>query len=234
MRKLLDFLRADYAKVSWWWMALATVIIAGAFVGAHIIQTGGELHQSEADSFKYQEAFESANRLQERADFNHLQAIMDLSIEFHFDPTIVMLVDHHSRLNVDRNEPAWSIVKSHEMMTHMALSLIQIESNGNTFAKSKKNAYGLTQFLLPTARDYVPGVTVSELYDQETNIRIFFMHFERLLEKYNGNFTKVLDAWNRGEGTVDKLLAINVNPANGYSDAIYKVALANNRSRIGY
>ncbi len=230
MRKLLDFLRADIIKVR------PFKIIGYGFIVGILVMLASGFRDSvrEQAEFEYNAELAKVTRIRERADFNHLQAIMDLSVEFHFDPTIVMLVDHHSRLNVDRNEPAWSIVKSHEMMTHMALSLIQIESNGNTFAKSKKNAYGLTQFLLPTARDYVPDVTVSDLYDQETNIRIFFMHFERLLGKYNGNFTKVLDAWNRGEGTVDKLLAINVNPANGYSDAIYRVALANNRTRIGY
>jgi hypothetical protein len=230
MRKILDFLRDDLVKIR----PLKILGYLGGTVALLVFWAGSIDSRDSYVEAQYHEELSRVQRLQERADFDHLQAIMDLSVEFHFDPTIVMLVDHHSRLNVDRNEPAWSIVKTHEMMTHITLSLIDIESNGNTFAKSNKNAYGLTQFLLPTARDYVPDVTVNDLYDQETNIRIFFMHFERLLEKYDGNVTKVLDAWNRGEGTVDKLLAKNVNPANGYSDAIYKVALANNRSRIGY
>lgn len=230
MRKLLDFLRADLVKVR------PLNVIGYSFGLALLLALGAGVIDSrvEHDERKYHEELASAYRLKERSDFEHLQSIMDLSIEFHFDPTIVMLVDHHSRLNVDRTEVPWSIIKSHEMMTHITLSLIDIESNGKTFAKSSKKAYGLTQLLLPTARDYVPGVTVSELYDQETNIRIFFMHFERLLKKYNGNLTKVLDSWNRGEGTVDKLLARNIDPANGYSASIYKVALSNNRTRIGY
>ena len=230
LRKLLDFLRDDIVKVR-------PVKIVGYALGVALLlalASGVIDSRVEHDEARYHEELASAHRLKERADFNHLQSIMDLSIEFHFDPTIVMLVDHHSRLNVDRNEIPWSIIKSPEMMTHITLSLIDIESNGKTFAKSNKSAYGLTQLLLPTARDYVPGVTVTDLYDQETNIRIFFMHFERLLKKYNGNVTKVLDAWNRGEGTVDKLLASNIDPANGYSAAVYKVALSNNRSRIGY
>ena len=230
MRKLLDFLRADIVKIR-----PLKVLGYGFGVAFLLALMAGVIDsRTDQDELQYHEELSRANRLKERSDFNHLQSIMDLSIEFHFDPTIVMIVDHHSRLNVDRTEPSWSIIKSHEMMTHITLSLIDIESNGKTFAKSNKKAYGLTQLLLPTARDYEPDVSVSDLYDQETNIRIFFKHFERLLDKYNGNVTKVLDAWNRGEGTVDKLLASNINPANGYSDAIYKVALANNRTRIGY
>ena len=233
MRKILDFLRADWDRMSPRFITFQAVffyliIIAGAWAMADYQEELLDKATSE-----YQEELVNRRNFRTKVDFENLQSIMDLSVEFHFDPTIVMIVDHHSRLNVRRLEPAWQIIKSHEFMTHLTLSLIDIESRGNTFAKSNKNAYGLTQFLLPTARDYEPDVTVSDLYDQETNIRIFFKHFERLLGKYNGNVTKVLDAWNRGEGTVDKLLAQNINPANGYSEAVYRVAVANNRFRIG-
>jgi len=233
MRKILDFLRADWDRLSPRLLMPQAVLLYLLVIAAVFVWSA---YQEElvgrADS-EYQEELTKLRNFQTKTDFEHLQSIMDLSIEFHFDPTIVMIVDHHSRLNVHRLEPAWQIIKSHEFMTHLTLSLIDIESRGNTFAKSNKNAYGLTQFLLPSARDYEPDVTVSGLYDQETNIRIFFKHFERLLVKYNGNVTKVLDAWNRGEGTVDKLLARNINPANGYSEAVYRVAVANNRFRIG-
>lgn len=229
MQKILDFLRADFSKTreGLLYLLLFVIVVGGA------IYSDGRKAYERTKEVEYQQELTKLRSLQVETDFERLQSIIDLSVEFHFDPTIVMIVDHHSRLNVNRLEPAWQIIKSHEFMTHLTLSLIDIESRGKTFAKSNKNAYGLTQLLLPTARDYEPDVTVSGLYDQETNIRIFFMHFERLLEKYNGNVTKVLDAWNRGEGTVDRLLAQNINPANGYSDAIYKVAVANNRFRIG-
>ena len=233
MRKILDFLRADYARLKWRVVLLGFVITSLGFTVIKAVQTDGLRVASLNTEAEYHQELTKLRNFQMELDFERLQSIMDLSVEFHFDPTIVMIVDHHSRLNVHRLEPAWQIIKSHEFMTHMTLSLIQIESNGKTFAKSNKNAYGLTQLLLPTARDYEPNVTVSGLYDQETNIRIFFLHFERLLVKYNGNVTKVLDAWNRGEGTVDKLLAQNINPANGYSEAVYRVAVANNRFRIG-
>lgn len=231
MQKFKDFL---YSKdVHWRRVGLITllylVVIVTAFSGPR-----GRMAEIRADNENFEEFLVELNHIGNKADYDHLSAIMDLSIEFHFDPTIVMIVDHHSRLNVDKEKMAWSIIKDHEVMTHVALSLIKIESNGNTFATSNKKAYGLTQLLLPTARDYDPEVTRAQLYDQETNIRIFFMHFERLLGHYEGNLTKVLHGWNRGEGTVDKLLARNIDPANGFSAAIYKVALTNNRVRLGY
>lgn len=234
MKKLMDFLRADYAKLKWKWMFLRIAILSFIFLMVNVLVVGGELNYSRISYSEYQEELARLRHLATRSNYDRVSSIMDLSVEFHFDPTIVMLVDHYSRLNVNREEPAWSIVKDHEVMTHVALSLIKIESNGNTFATSNKKAYGLTQLLLPTARDYEPEVTKSQLFDQETNIRIFFMHFERLLEHYEGNMTKVLHGWNRGEGTVDRLLALNIDPSNGFSDAIYKVALTNNRMRMRF
>ena len=215
---------------------MRVTILVAAFVIALAWLLGPNPFRDSGDEAvaQYDEFLVELEHLITETDYDRVSAIMDLSIEFHFDPTIVMLVDHYSRLNVDREKLAWSIVKDHEVMTHVALSLIKIESNGNTFAKSNKNAYGLTQLLLPTARDYDPDVTRAQLFDQETNIKIFFMHFERLLRHYEGNLTKVLHGWNRGEGTVDKLLAANIDPSNGFSAAIYKVALTNNRMRMSY
>ena len=228
MRKFI-FSSEVYWKRVFLISALSLVAMMAAI--ADPIKAGYSIVRGEKE---YKDLLVDLGHRKTEAGFDRVSSIMDLSVEFHFDPTIVMLVDHYSRDNVDRNELAWSIVKSHEVVTHIALSLIKIESNGNTFATSNKKAYGLTQLLLPTARDYDPDVTRAQLYDQETNIRIFFMHFERLLKHYEGNMTKVLHGWNRGEGTVDKLLARNIDPANGFSDAIYKVALNNNRRRITF
>jgi len=210
-------------------VALATVLMISVI--SDPIKRSMETRRAAAE---FEEFMVDLGHLSTKSSYDRVSAIMDLSVEFHFDPTIVMIVDHYSREHVDREKLAWSIVKEHEVVTHIALSLIKIESNGNTFATSKKKAYGLTQLLLPTARDYEPEVTRTMLYDQETNIRIFFMHFERLLEHYEGNMTKVLHSWNRGEGTVDRLLARNIDPANGFSAAIYKVALTNNRARMNF
>lgn len=231
MQKLKDFFSSR--EVLWPRVAVFSVL---SFV-LLVISYGNPVFtriQPERSMKEYEEFLVEFEHISTRGRYDRVSAIMDLSVEFHFDPTIVMLVDHYSRLNVDKEKLAWSIVKDHEVMTHVALSLIKIESNGNTFATSNKKAYGLTQLLLPTARDYEPEITRSMLYDQETNVRIFFMHFERLLEHYDGNLTKVLHGWNRGEGTVDKLLALNIDPSNGFSDAIYKVALTNNRMRMSY
>lgn len=234
MKKIMSFLRSDYRKLSYTWSLVALILIS---IVASVVYANNEWNRSvreDRESRKYFNLFVDLSNMKKIGRFERLSAVMDLSVEFHFDPTIVMIVDHYSREHVDRGKLAWSIVKEHEVMTHIALSLIKVESNGNTFATSKKKAYGLTQLLLPTARDYEPEVTRTMLYDQETNIRIFFMHFERLLEHYEGNMTKVLHGWNRGEGTVDSLLARNIDPANGFSAAIYRVALTNNRARMSF
>jgi len=234
MQKILSFLRSDCRKLRY---PIPLIILISLSLGAVLVNVGIAWDRSvyeSRESSEYLNLLVDLSNMKKIARFEKVSVIMDLAVEFHFDPTIVMIVDHYSREHVDREKPAWSIVKEHEVVTHIALSLIKIESNGNTFATSKKKAYGLTQLLLPTARDYEPEVTRAMLYDQETNIRIFFMHFERLLKHYEGNMTKVLHGWNRGEGTVDGLLARNIDPANGFSAAIYKVALTNNRARMNF
>lgn len=232
MKKIMSSLRADYRKMDLR-VPIGAVIVFSIFASVSFAlvnrDRGIALDREES---RYSDFLADFSNVRGGENYDRMSSIMDLSIEFHFDPTIVMIVDHYSRIHVHPEELAWSIVKNHAMMTHIALSLIKIESNGDTFATSRKKAYGLTQLLLPTARDYAPEVTRTNLYDQETNIRIFFMHFERLLEKYEGNLTKVLHGWNRGEGTVDALLARNIDPANGFSESIYRVALRNNRSRL--
>jgi len=233
MKKIMSFLRSDYRKLRYPILFVILISLSISFVLMHVLLAWDSRHE-ERESSKYFNLLVDLSNMKKIAQFERVSAIMDLSVEFHFDPTIVMIVDHYSREHVDREKLAWSIVKEHEVVTHIALSLIKIESNGNTFATSKKKAYGLTQLLLPTARDYEPEVTRTMLYDQETNIRIFFMHFERLLKHYEGNMTKVLHGWNRGEGTVDRLLARSIDPANGFSAAIYKVALTNNRVRMSF
>ncbi len=110
-------------------------------------------------------------------------------------------------------------------MTHWMLSLIKVESVGNPRAVSSKQALGLTQLLLSTARIYEPEVTRQQLFDPETNIRIAYQHFTYLLSRYKGNILLAFDAWNRGEGTVSRLQKAGLSTDNGFARKIYSVAV---------
>lgn len=99
----------------------------------------------------------------------------------------------------------------------MAFGLVRTESTFDHKAKSYAGALGLTQLLPSTARWMEPGTTSQDLYKPDTNLRIGFKYLNYLLDKYKGNEKLALLAYNRGPGTVDKVLKRGGNPDNGYA-----------------
>jgi soluble lytic murein transglycosylase-like protein len=101
-----------------------------------------------------------------------------------------------------------------------AIGLVRAESSFRTAAVSPVGAIGLTQLMPATAKWLQPGVTRQELKNPETNLRIGFKYLRSLIDKYDGNETLALTAFNRGPGTVDKLLKRGANPDNGYAEKV--------------
>lgn len=163
-----------------------------------------------------------------RQENEQLLYINDLAVDFSMDPFIVTLVDRYSRKFLKKDEPEWRFLNSPEFMTYIMLSLIHVESKGHPSAIGDGGrARGLTQIWISTAQDY-GEVTAQQLLDPETNIAFSFKHFHHLLKRYRGNLALVLCAWNRGHGTVDRLLSYGQSPQNGYGRKVYEAALLNN------
>lgn len=108
-----------------------------------------------------------------------------------------------------------------EIEPQVAFGLVRAESSFRNQATSRVGAVGLTQLMPRTAAWMEPGVTRSQLRDPETNLRIGFMYLRYLLDKYDGNESLALVAYNRGPGTVDRELRRGRNPDNGYADFVY-------------
>ncbi|HET9424625.1 MAG TPA: transglycosylase SLT domain-containing protein [Gemmatimonadaceae bacterium] len=102
----------------------------------------------------------------------------------------------------------------------LAFRLVRLESEFNPRAKSPVGAIGLTQLMPSTARLYRKGVTVDELYDRDTNLRIGFKYLRNLMRLYRGNVELALVAYNRGEGAVDNARKAGIDPRNGYEKAV--------------
>lgn len=102
----------------------------------------------------------------------------------------------------------------------LAFGLVRAESGFRDGATSHVGAIGLTQLMPRTAKWLEPGTTTRDLRDSETNLRIGLGYLRDLIDKYDGNERLALLAYNRGPGTVDKVLRRGGDPDNGYVEKV--------------
>jgi soluble lytic murein transglycosylase-like protein len=102
-----------------------------------------------------------------------------------------------------------------------AFGLVRAESSFRPAATSPVGATGLTQLMPATARWLKPGTTRAQLKDPDTNLSLGFKYLRSLVDKYDGNEKLALTAFNRGPGTVDRVLKRGGNPDNGYAEKVW-------------
>lgn len=106
------------------------------------------------------------------------------------------------------------------MDPELAFRLVRVESAFHEQAVSPVGALGLTQLMPATADELHPGITREQILQRETNLRLGFRYFGRLLRYYDGDVDLALHAYNRGLGTVDRIRAVGGDPANGYASKV--------------
>jgi soluble lytic murein transglycosylase-like protein len=104
----------------------------------------------------------------------------------------------------------------------LAFGLVKTESAFKTRAVSHVGARGLTQVMPRTAKWLRPGTRADDLFDRKTNLNLGFNYLNQLIGKYRGDVKLALTAYNRGPGTVDKVLKRGGNPDNGYAGKVIK------------
>jgi len=82
-------------------------------------------------------------------------------------------------------------------------AVVAAESAYDAHAVSPAGAVGVMQLMPGTARDYGVGSHTALLHPP-TNIDAGVRHLKRLLQKYRGDYGRVIMAYNAGEGAVDR------------------------------
>jgi hypothetical protein len=116
------------------------------------------------------------------------------------------------------------IAKHPNVSFEEALGLIGVESQFNPQAQNPDSgASGLMQLMPDTAK----MLNVKDSFNVEENVRGGIEYYSRLKEKYNGDQTKALAAYNAGPGRVDKLGRVpNIPETQAYVQAVPAAAAA--------
>lgn len=114
--------------------------------------------------------------------------------------------------------------RENDIPVNLAFGLVKVESGFNPRAVSHVGAMGLTQLMPGTAAGLKPGITREQTFDPETNLRLGFKHLNWLLQRYNGNKRLALLAYNRGHGTIERVMREGQDPGNGYASWVMREA----------
>ena len=100
----------------------------------------------------------------------------------------------------DYDEAIRSASDRHSIDADLVRAVIKAESDFNSSARSRKGAMGLMQLMPDTARLH----NVLNAFDPVDNIEGGVRHLRMLLERYQGDLTLSLAAYNAGSGAVEK------------------------------
>jgi hypothetical protein len=184
----------------------------GGWAPAGLAPSGGTFYNGSSAVSDFLHARESVQRSAGELELTRLrlaraEAVMAYSAEYEIPSNLAELIfDVASREGLD---------------PELGFRLVKVESGFNVQAKSRANAFGLAQVQLATARFYDADLTIEQLLEPETNLRIGFRYLRYLMDNYK-DLNLALLAYNRGPSRINDLIEAGRDPDNGYPSALMK------------
>jgi soluble lytic murein transglycosylase-like protein len=150
-----------------------------------------------------------------------VERIAETNAERERESAVTLAMDRYG-IARDLAEDIFDAAVAENIDPQIAYGLVKTESTFKERAVSPVGARGLTQVMPRTAAWMVPGTTANDLFDRHTNLRLGFKYLDKMIDKYKGNVRLALLAYNRGPGTVDRVLKQGGNPDNGYADKVLR------------
>jgi soluble lytic murein transglycosylase len=117
--------------------------------------------------------------------------------------------------------------RSHRLDPRLVLAVVHVESRYDPYAVSDKQAMGLMQMLPSTGEWLAAQVGVvwrgpQTLFDPISNVRLGVAYLRMLLDRYDGNLSAALVAYNWGPAHVDTRLRDGVPLPADYADLVLR------------
>jgi soluble lytic murein transglycosylase-like protein len=124
----------------------------------------------------------------------------------------------------DINKIADHYARKNKIPEALVRSMISVESSYDPLAVSHKGAMGLMQIMPAVAGE----MNVDDPFSPEQNVEAGTGYLKKLINYYNGDYTKALAAYNSGMGTVDRANGVpNINETKRYIDKVVTAYLEN-------
>jgi soluble lytic murein transglycosylase-like protein len=112
-----------------------------------------------------------------------------------------------------------SNAKSQAVKPELLRAVMEQESGYRACAISRKGAQGLMQLMPATAQEF----GVADVFDPKENVAAGAKLLKQLMDKYNGDLSKALAAYNAGSATVDQAGGVpDIQETKDYVDSILK------------
>lgn len=103
---------------------------------------------------------------------------------------------------------------------HLGFRLVNAESGFEARAVSSAGAVGLAQLMPNTAQALMPGITIEQLFEPETNLRLGFGLLRQLITRYDGDLGIALVDYNGGPRKVLEFLRVGAPDTLAYVRAV--------------